>query len=237
MSQQRLYDEIPEGFEISEETAERWDWDAEVVTSGGERKKLDLYYIKALPHTRSSGRIECLWACHANHKPTRQNLAIYNGHGCCWGLEVLEMDYLRAGNGFHKPTEYREEISCWITRNGERFYPVRFGRGITTALAAAQFKLIQLQEHPIPFFERNWQRHVLQRAVWFRHSTPARITKICQERGEVFIVPDGAERFVPSWYALEGQEKEDWLDNYGDGMWVDYLSEDIQWHRKQDAAQ
>lgn len=223
----RLYGEVPDDFKLVKSRISRFDWDAILRTPHGDRL-LDIYHIQELPHSRRPGSIECLWACPRGEVPTHENLAAYSGHGCCWGIEVEECDRFRSGNGFNRDDEYCKLVTCWITRNGERFYRVTYGRDIATALVAAQYKLAHLQEHPVSLFLIEWEKEVLDRPIFFR-GVPSYIRRMDKELG-IFVVPETGP-FPPSAYAKSGQEIDDWYDNYGDGLWTDFLDEEITWHR------
>ena len=238
-----LYSEIPPDFILSKETMHKWEWEVSYTTTVPEKMAttegqtqniaLDIYYIQDLPHTKHSRKgVLCLWACPRGEIPNHHNLVMYAGHGCRWGIEVVEVDAFYPGNGFHKPTEYRDAVHCWITRNGERFYPVREGRTISEALIAAQYKMSQLHEHAIAFFERDWQTSVMMRKVWYKDQ-PAVIKRLDQQGGMAFLAPDPPGQFSPPWYAkTDDEERRQWASDYGDGLWVDILDERVVWVRK-----
>tara|TARA_Y100000310_G_scaffold299960_1_gene335243 strand:+ start:744 stop:1436 length:693 start_codon:yes stop_codon:yes gene_type:complete len=225
----KLYSKIPEDFDLSK--AYKYSWDACYQRGDGTEVELELYSISDLPHCKSSAGHQDLWACPRGEEPTHKNLKPYLGHGCQWGIVVKEFDYYRPGNGFHKSCEYRKGLRCYITRNGQKFYPVNYGRDIALAVATAQYKLSQIQEHSIPFFSIDFEKQLVGRAVFYEDQ-PAIIKRYNQGEGEVLVVPaKEGEFFRPSCWAKTDDEIADWVNDYGNGLYVDILSDSIYWHR------
>ena len=167
------------------------------------------------------------WAYPLEKEMTTENLIQFNGEPVKWGIHCEDTSYIRPGNGFHKDTEIRKSIDCYITRNGEKFYEIYAG-SYQYALAKAQVCLIQLQEHVIDFFERGWEKKNVGRKVWYRDD-PAYIDHFVVDQGCIILKPDGIKNFsVP---ANVTEDDEHLYDDYRDSVKVEYLSENIYWFR------
>lgn len=198
-------------------------WDARV---GG--KPVDVYRLEGFVHTYVNGGPQEYWSCPRGEAPSYKNLIPFCGRACDWGIVVEEHNYFRPGNGFHKDSRNEKGLRCYITRNGEKFYPVQFGRDIGDALAMAQVKIIQLQEHPIGLSHKTWKDDLIGRKVWW-YDQPGEIVSLSLWGGSILIRPDGEPFKKPaSW----GDDDDPIQWDYEDGGSADLLSEHIDWFRK-----
>jgi hypothetical protein len=151
--------------------------------------------------------------------------------GAVFGIHFEYNNFIRHGNGFHKSTQIQENGSCWITRNGEKFYEVS-GRSHEYALAKAQSLIVDLSESFFSVFSRNWKEEIKGRKVW-HHNQPAKVKYICEGQGAMILEPDGIDKFEPQiWQIDEDQDRQEWMAEYGDSVKVDMLSESVHWFRK-----
>lgn len=183
----------------------------------------DVYRVDGYAHTIGGKWGEnCYWACPAGHTPTHDNLIEFNGDAPTWGIVFDRNNYIKS-----KQDETSVECngSCWITRNGKKFYQIP-ARYMDYGLAKAQHLLVQLiEECPLYLSERNWEWQAIGRKIWYENQ-PAKIVGITQDN-ELWIEPDGIERFE----APASWEEMDWSD-YEDGLRVELLSPHISWFRK-----
>lgn len=170
------------------------------------------------------------WCCPADVTPSFENLIGFNGRAPAWGITFTDINYLK-----HKWGDSRAEGSgsCYITRNGKKFYHVS-GRDMGYCLAKAQYFLIQLQEHAINFHSRKWKEELIDRKVYYKNS-PAIITMVFDDNGEFFIEPD--KNFIQEFpetdfFTDRDDDIADWYSEWKDGIKCDFLDQNIDWFRK-----
>jgi len=155
--------------------------------------------------------------------PTRDNLIDFNGSAPSWSVAFEETNYFRKG-------EIREGGKCTIFRNGEKFYEVG-GREMIYGLSRAQSVLMQLQEHPLNFFSRNWKKELIGRKVWYQ-TDPAIVESIIEDQGCVILKPD--EDCVPIFQPSPWQVEDDgtmMFDDENTSAKCEYLYEKVGWFR------
>lgn len=140
------------------------------------------------------------WMYPLGEKPCFENIVEYNGEngGACFGYRYEPHHYIR--------TKW-DEPECFvtggvmITRNGEDFYFC--GGGITEAL----WRIKRIKEHPISFHERNFEKELIGRKIWWK-SQPGIITSYIKGQACVIIEPDGMQMFeAPPEYEFGDDEK------------------------------
>ncbi len=201
--------------------------------SRNKKKLLDVYDVEDYIHTYG-GRLgicgNSYWCCPRGAKPSHENLTPFLGHPVDWSIKVEEYNSFRLGNNFTKNDEVREHLRCMIYRNDEPFYRINFGREINTVLLAAQKAILEFQEHPINFTSQNWREEVLNRKVYW-NDQPGIITQFSEPAGDFIIEPDGIEGFRPHAHYNTENERQNWIDDYGNGLKTDYLDNSIWWFR------
>lgn len=155
--------------------------------------------------------------------PTRDNLIDFNGSAPSWSVAFEETNYFRKG-------EIREGGKCTIFRNGAKFYEVG-GREMNYGLSRAQSILMQLQEHPLNFFSRDWKKELIGRKVWYQ-TDPAIVESIIEDQGCVILKPD--EDCVPIFQPSPWQVEDDgtmMFDDENTSAKCEYLYEKVGWFR------
>lgn len=189
----------------------------------------DVYDLPGFMHTQG-GRYgdNCYWACPRYKEPSVSNLIGFNGRACNWGVNIQETNYIKSKWG---STSCRSGLKCIITRNGKDFAQVNFGLDIPTAFCKAWTMIAEFQEHSIPLCHKNWEEWLKNRKVYY-YGEPGIITNTHSEGcAQVMIIPDGIEHFsMPVWWT--DWTEHDWIQEYGTGLYVDFLSESIGWHRE-----
>jgi len=220
---------LSEKDDLSKLEISKVDWD--VVVDG---KPQQLVRIEDRPHGEGGEYgINEYYIYPFCQEMTVENLTPYWGTrgGVAWGFSFEYKNYFRGGNGFHKNDEIRRGASCWITRNGKKFYEIR-GRDHEYALAKAQVELVQLMEGPVEVCSRDWEKKLIGGKVWYK-GQPGVISRIVDGQGQIFIKPDGIDSFKPHESDYESDyDKDCWIQDYGDGFSVDFLSSHIGWFRK-----
>lgn len=193
-------------------------WDLEI-----EGTPYDVYRIDGFVHSIGGKWGEnCFWACPVGEIPTHENLIEFNGDAPTWGIKFDRRNYIKCK---WDETSVEANGTCWITRNGKDFYNIP-ARYMDYGLAKAQHLLVSLlEECPLYLSERTWKEQAIGRKVWYE-GQPAKITRITEDN-ELWIVPDGIEKFVapPHW----GTDFD--YDDYEDGLRVELLSPNINWYR------
>lgn len=158
--------------------------------------------------------------------PTPNNILEFSGRSVCWSIAFEETNYLRKG-------EMREGGRCNIYRNGKKFFEVG-GRDANYALAKAQYRLLQLQEHPINFWSRKWKEELIGRKIWYNND-PCIIRSIIEDQGCIMIEPDRSaiQFFRPSPWQIDAEDIIDPFTHYngGEDIKADYLDPNINWFR------
>jgi hypothetical protein len=185
-------------------------------------KDYAVYSISGFNHTLGGKWGENhFWTCPNGEVPTYENLIQFSGTAPTWGVFFEESNYTK-----FKWDEHSVErgSSCWITRNGEKFYHV-MGRDMAYALSKAQYFLTQLQEEcPLYLNERNWKVQAAGMKIWY-DGEPAIIESVTSSN-DLWIVPEAGKSFkTPA-----GWEDEEY-DEYRDGLVADLLSPNISWFR------
>ncbi|MDA2014178.1 hypothetical protein PDM95_00865 [Bacillus cereus] len=212
MAHIKLIDETTDLSQVSKPIG----WDLEV-----NGVPYDVYRIDGYNHTLGGKFSEnCYWACPAGERPTYKNLIEFNGDAPTWGVVFDRSNYIKTK---WDETSVECNGSCWITRNGKKFYRVS-ARYMDYGLASAQHILVNLLEGPLNLSERDWKEQTIGRKIWYENQ-PARITRINDEN-ELWIEPDG----IPCFKAPAHGGCDDYSD-YENGLRVDLLSPDIYWYR------
>lgn len=192
-------------------------WDLKVYN-----EDYDVYRIEGFNHTLGGRWGEnCYWTCPAGETPSYENLIQFSGQAPTWGVFFEETNYTK-----HKWGEDSVErgATCWITRNGEKFYDV-MGRDMAYALSKAQYFLVQLlEECPLNISERDWKEQAVGMKIWY-DGEPAVIDHVTS-MNNLWIIPIQDEGFKTP----EGWEDED-FEEYKDGLVADLLSPSIKWFR------
>lgn len=193
-------------------------WDLEV-----EGVPYDVYRVDGYIHTiggKWGGN--CYWACPAGHRPTYENLIEFSGDAPTWGVTFDRVNYIKSK---WDETSIEANGSCWITRNGKRFYQIP-ARYMDYGLATAQHLIVRLSEDcPLHLNERTWREQAIGNKIWYE-GQPAIITRITQDN-DLWIEPDGIEKFKAPIHWGDEFDYED----YEDGLRVELLSPNIKWFR------
>jgi hypothetical protein len=169
------------------------------------------------------------WACPHNEIPTYDNLVEFSGEPCCWGILLQSNNYLKT----KYDTEMRHNYRAIITRNDESFYT--FGANNSDfALTKARQLLFTIQEHPIEFNQRYYEKDIINRKIYWREQ-PAIIKSYCID-GNLRIVPDGIKVFKKCSYNDNVTEDMDMYDDTDDdgGIAEDLFAPSIYWFRNKD---
>ena len=110
-----------------------------------------------------------------------------------------------------------------------------YGDNWGECFAGLQTSLTKLNQHPIPFFHRNWREEVIGRKIWYRNS-PAIIKSITDYSDSVlsfFIVPEKEKLDCPAnWDDKDGIcSKEAWEEEYASGLMAEWDCHEIDWFR------
>ena len=151
-----------------------------------------------------------------------------------WGVETFATAYTKHK---HDETSWRASSGAYLTRNGVRFLRVYHG-DVAMACALALSKLDAAAEHPLSPMQFDWQKEAIGRKVWY-HGEPAVIDRFSDYDGDtrVFVKPDAFDRFrpPPGWQQSGDEHEpctpETWNDDYAEGLYVDFLSPDVDWSR------
>lgn len=220
---------LSEKDDLSKLSISKIDWDVEI---GGISQQLVRITDRAHGEGGEYG-INEYYVYPLREEMSVKNLTPYWGlkGGIAWGIHFEYKNYFRPGNGFNKDSQIRENGSCWITRNGKKFYEVS-GIKHEYALAKAQALIVELSECGIEFYERNWEAQVIGKKVWY-HNQPAKIKRVVKEQGCFILEPDGIDFFEPEPYSYDDEEeRKDWINDYGIDLKVEFLSSNIHWFRK-----
>ena len=196
-------------FRIGGSPYYRLDWDAQAYERNG-------VYGRHLLQVFFSSQDRKVWACFFDETPSAETLKPYHGASCDWGFAGTGHSY------YVHPLGESSRVEGCITRNGERFYPIS-APTLVEALRKAVSCLDALRALPFPVHSRNWEKHLLDRRVWYREQ--AGVIRAV-EIGEVYVVPERGT-FKPPPPPFD----EDWPDSYVHGLHVDLLSPHILWER------
>ncbi len=214
--------------DFSELDIRKLGWDLEF-----DNKPYNVYGISHYCHTIGGkyGNND-YYCCPAGEKPYYDNLMAFDGKAPIWGVEYKQKNSYRVKWG-EVSVQFRG--TCTITRNGKAFYS--FGaREMEYGLSRAQVLLVEIQEHPIQFHNRNWREEAINREIYYCNQ-PAIITEISESLGGeicVKIVPD--KNFInifskPPWMK-EDHELEYYEEAYRGGVKDDILTNNIYWYRE-----
>ena len=190
-------------------------WDATV-----NGKPYNVYHLEGYYHTIGS-RYDDYWCCPADEKPCYANMRGYICDSCVeWGVQVTDRHY---NNWKHDCVE--DYINTIITRNGETFYEFKT-HDMNYSFAKAQTLLMQIKEHPLWFSERDFDKKLIGRKIWWREQ-PAIITSYVKGQCCIMVKPDGIKSFTkPAYY-----DEYEW-DPYEEEVKLDCLeATDIWWFR------
>lgn len=172
------------------------------------------------PHSRSDNSIYL--------RDSRGGIEAFNGHRRCWRVEIEETNYLKeselSGDEVRKGGEVR--LYC----DGEQVFD-QFVRSINSGIAVAQTMIPKLEEVANGKWLRKKDRDTLIGRKIFYERTPAVITSIIEDQGCIMIAPETGHRFEPPVYKEEN-EREYWLDEYGDRLKIEVFSDKIWWWRE-----
>lgn len=172
--------------------------------------KIDGYY--------GNNNIQIDW----DKEPTIDDLIPFDGEAPVWGIHFNNTNYFRKNT-------IRKGAQGIITRNDKPFY--EFGGGnMGYAVSNAQAIITKLQEHPLNFFERDWEKKSMGRKVWFGVD-PAIVNAIIPEQGCVMLKPD--KKFIGLFRVQPWEVESDGsVFHYeGDFAKCEYLYEKINWFR------
>lgn len=178
------------------------------------------YYVAHIPgyvHTlRGWGEPIDLWAWPRSEQPSYENLIQYNLRSpVAWGLEYVKKNYLYTKYG---ETEAVDSSRTVITRNGELFYTIYGDKSYSIPKALVLIE--DVQEHPIPFNEINYEEEIINRKILYKNQ-PAIITDYIKGQCCVIIVPDGKQYFE--------NVNEIYDDEPCDSLKIDILNNDNIW--------
>lgn len=207
--------------ELSKLKIEKIDWDVVVHNT-----PYQIVRIVDRPHGEGGKYgINEYYAYPLNEEMSIENLAGFWGRPINWGISFEENNSSKTK---WNHTSINSTGKCIITRNGEPFYHIPC-RDMSYGLAKAQFLIVEFDEHPIGFIDRNWEKNLIGRKVWYKES-PAIVKRV--NEGEVFIVPDGIKEFpIPNSWKKDSIENPDIWNDYKDGLNVEFLSPNVVWFR------
>ena len=226
---------IEKDTDISQLKMHRLDWDV-VIPRKVWNAADDYVGERMVPYqvARIEGYVHCyrgygepidLWAWPLEEEPCYENMVEYTPsqrYGpVMWGIRYDPHHYTRAKWG---ESEIRVSGETVITRNGEDFYDCRQG------ILEAKRIIDTIDEHPLGFNERNYDKKMIGRKIWWR-SEPAIISKWIKGQACVILIPDGIAKFTtPAEFA-----KEDGHNYYEDNeVKTTIFDEHIWWFRDDD---
>ena len=141
---------IEKDTDLSKVKMSKMGWDTFVY-----KQPHDVYRIDDYVHTLGGKMGENpYWCCPMGEKPTYENLMEFGGHSVCWGIEYKEYNTSKTKWG---STSVRDHGKAIVKRNGKAI--CCFGcRKAGYGLAKAQVALVELQEHPINFHDRDFMK-------------------------------------------------------------------------------
>ena len=156
-------------------------------------------------------------------EPEFETIIEWNGTAPAWGIELFE-------NNHYKKGEIRGNVTCWITRNWQRFYNIS-GNSMQYCTAKAYKIIAELREHPISFNSRNWREEITNRKIWF-YDDPAIVERVLSG-SDLIIKPDKnwIDQFkIQPWMVGDDQWDDQWRED--DSVKCDILDPNINWFRK-----
>lgn len=192
--------------------AQKMGWD--VVSQGTE---MEVYRIPGHFHT-FGGRWgnNCYWACPRNEKPSYENLIQFEGHIISWGIVVEEANFFGDDN-------VRRSHTCYITRNGKKFYPVTTG-DLDHGLANARKILFDIQEGPIDVNSYNFAEKLIGRKVFY-YDQPAIVKRYNDGQGTIIVESETGKPFISPNYMPDLFESDETTSC------VELFSKSIYWFR------
>jgi len=172
------------------------------------------------------------WCCRSDEEPSYKTLKGFNGVAPTWTIEWSQNNYIRNKWG-ESEVEYTGRYL--IKRNGKVFC-TGGARDIDYGLAKAQSVLIEIQEYSISFGDKDWQRKVENRKVYYKEE-PAIIKNLMhfEDCGyNLWIIPDKEciKQFRRPGY-MNG-DIADHYDEYKNGLKDDLLTSSIYWFRDEE---
>ena len=187
----------------------------------------DVYRIEGFVHTLG-GKLgkNCYWTCESNKTPSYETLIPFSGDAPAWGVIF---DRSNAVVAKWDKSNIECYGTCWITRNGKKFYRIP-ARTMDYGLATAQYTLIQLLENcPVEVSMRGYKEKNIGRKIYWREQ-PAIIDSWSSDH-EMIIVPDEELFTQPVYWGDEQIDRDMWLEDYSDRVKIDILDKNIWWWR------
>jgi hypothetical protein len=150
----------------------------------------------------------------------------FDGHRAPVTISIEEYTYLKTSG--MSGNQYRKGCRTKLSISGQHVYTLGQGRDYTYALTRLPDVIVRLHEHPIQFWKPEEVRKLEGRKVWYKDQA-AEIRRWSPDNG-VWLVPVGAKAFRTPSYA-QNERDEHWQDEYGQGLYIDVLSESIYWFR------
>ena len=198
---------------------QKMDWDVVV-----NRRPYQVIKVPGFAHCIGGkldwGEGNCFWAYPLDEELTINNLEEFDGvPGARWGIEYYPTNYFR--NKWDENSIERGRYLV-ITRNEEVFYD-----GFMTIHEALSLVLDgRLDEHPLELNERDFDKKMIGRKVWFDHQ-PAIIERYIKGQACVILVPDNKEAFDrPGDYENDG-----WWEESKSDIKCDIFSTSSNWFR------
>lgn len=190
-------------------------------------KYYDVYRIDGYNHSIGGKWGEnCLWACPMDEKPSYDNLIQFSGEPCSWGINIKATSNIKTK---WEDTEMRSTFICEIIRNDKVFYSFN-ANDMDYGLTKARQILFNLNEHPINFNGRNFEKELIGRKIYWREQ-PATIVSYSMN-GNLIIKPATNNPFKKCCYDDNVEEDMNIDDDEFDGdIAEDLLAPSIYWFR------
>lgn len=168
------------------------------------------------------------WTCPRNEEPSYENLEMFCGDACCWGVNVISKNTHKSK---FECVRVNHSYLVEITRNGEVFNSIRCN-DMAYGIARAQVLIAEYSEHPLELNNYDWNKNLIGRHVKY-NGIPAVISHYCDGQACIFVKPLNYEdiyRFYDKpWYGSDDYSEyyEECREN--EGIKVEITSPHIWW--------
>lgn len=195
----------------------------DVTTVGeGERREVVELVFGEHPHSRQDNNIYARWP--------DGRIEGFDGHRVLVDVQITSYNYLKSSG--LSGNEVRKGGTAKISFNGRVVHSFFF-RDAQRALLDAHALIDKLMEHPLNLWREGTS--AVGRRIWY-DGQPAVIRSVYRDSGELYVVPDGIERFdCPRDWMVSPDLRGAWPD-YAHGLRLDVFSDRIGWFRDMNQA-
>lgn len=176
---------ISKDTDFSKLVKRKVNWDAML---GDE--KLDVYRVEGYCHSiGGKWGDNCFWAVIEGEEFSSGNIFAFEGNPCNWGFRVDRRNTCKSKWSATRVSDY---IDVVILRNNKQFYTFTVN-DIDFAFNKLRSIMYEIENHPVSFFERNYEQQMVGRKIYWREQ-PAIIARYGYS-GNLEIRPDGISGF------------------------------------------